>query len=208
MDFVDPALRARARQVAYRMDDVGAMQPNDLRVQVDRLTANYSRLLNLSKLVLAGLGLTVAAGRHIGTAFLIRTPELIEDGLRSILKDGLQDIKISKRRLMLGDSGLSINPDLVFGSTLAVADVKYRLLGKDWSKSDFNQVVTFATGFRTNSAAVIGFSHGAVTLPRPVSVGAVKVRAFSWAAFSEADPKASASALTAQLHSWLYETNT
>lgn len=208
MDFVDSALRARARQVAYRMDDVGAMQPNDLRVQVDRLTANYSRLLNLSKLVLAGLGLTVAAGRHIGTAFLIRTPELIEDGLRSILKDGLQDIKISKRRLMLGDSGLSINPDLVFGSTLAVADVKYRLLGKDWSKSDFNQVVTFATGFRTKSAAVIGFSNGAVPLPRPVSVGDVKVRAFSWAALSEADPKASASALTAQLHAWLYETNT
>jgi hypothetical protein len=109
---------------------------------------------------------------------------------------------------MLGDSGLSINPDLVFGSTLAVADVKYRLLGKDWSKSDFNQVVTFATGFRTNSAAVIGFSNGAVALPRPVSVGDVKVRAFSWGALSAADPKASASALMAELHAWLLEANT
>ena len=126
--------------------------------------------------------------------------------IQSILKDGLQEIKISKRRLMLGDSGLSINPDLIFGSTLAVADVKYRLLGKDWSKSDFNQVVTFATGFRTNSAAVIGFSTGAVFLPRPVSVGDVRVRAFTWEALSALDPKESAKALTTELHRWLRET--
>jgi 5-methylcytosine-specific restriction enzyme subunit McrC len=207
MDIIDPTVRSRARQVAYRMDDVGAMLQTDLRVQLDRLTANYSRLLNLSLLVLSGLGLTVAAGRHIGTAFLIRTPELIEDGLRSILKEGLQGIKVTKRRLMLGDSGLSINPDLVFGSTLAVADVKYRLLEKDWSKSDFNQVVTFATGFHTNSAAVIGFSSGAEALPRPVSVGQVNVRAFSWGALKEVDPKTTASALTANLREWLGEAN-
>lgn len=205
MDILDTAVRARARQIAFRMDDVGAMQTNDLRVQVDRLTANYVQLLNLSKLVLAGLGLTVAAGRHSGTAYLIRTPELIEDGLRSILKEEMASINVTKRRLMLGDSGLSINPDLVFGSTLAVADVKYRLLDKNWSKSDFNQVVTFATGFRTNSAAVIGFSAGTVGLPRPVSVGEVNVRAFSWNANREVKPKTSASALTAELREWLME---
>ncbi len=108
---------------------------------------------------------------------------------------------------MLGDSGLSINPDLVFGSTIAVADVKYRILEKDWSKSDFNQVVTFATGFLTNSAAVIGFSSGALSLPRPVSVGQVKVRAFSWGALKEVEPQAIASALTADLREWLSEAN-
>jgi len=54
---------------------------------VDRFSANHSRLLSLSLLILAGLGLTVAARRNIGTAFLVRTPELIEDGLRSILKE-------------------------------------------------------------------------------------------------------------------------
>ena len=203
MDTIDPAIRARARQVTYRMDNVGAMQPNDLRAKVDRLTASYSRLLSLSLLVIAGLGLTVAAGRHIGTAFLIRTPELIEDGIRSILTEKLQDIKVTKRRLMLGDSGLSINPDLVFGSTLAVADVKYRVLGKDWSKSDLNQVVTFATGFRTNSAAILGFSSGSVAPPRPVEIGSVKVKAFTWGAQEDIDPQESASVLAAALREWL-----
>jgi len=207
MEIIDQTLRSRARQVAYRMDDVEAMQPNDLRAKVERLTANYSRVLSLAKLVHSGMGLTVAAGRHIGTAFMIRTPELIEDGLRSILKEELDNFKVTKRRLMLGDSGLSINPDLVFGSTLAVGDVKYRLLGKDWSKSDFNQAVTFATGFRTNSAAVIGFTTGAFTLPRPVSVGDVKVKAFTWGATLEVDPKVSATALTAELREWLSEAN-
>jgi 5-methylcytosine-specific restriction enzyme subunit McrC len=203
MDRIDPAVRARARQVAFRMDNVGVVQPNDLRVRVDRLTANYSRVLNLSLLVLAGLGLTVAAGRHIGTAFLIRTPELIEDGLRSILKEGLQDIKVTKRRLMLGDSGLSINPDLVFGNTTAVADVKYRLLGKDWSKSDLNQVVTFATGFRTYAAAVLGFSANANALPRSVSVGQVRVKAFAWSISGADTPQTSSGKFVADLREWL-----
>lgn len=180
MNSIDSTLRSRARQVAYRMDGVGTIQTNDLRVRIDRLTVNYTRLLSLSRLVLAGLGLTVAAGRHVGTAFLIRTPELIEDGLRSILKDGLQDIKVAKRRLMLGDSGLSINPDLVFGNTIAIADVKYRIFGKDWSKSDLNQVVTFATGFRTKAAAILGFAAENNFIPRPVLVGDVQVTAFIW----------------------------
>ena len=205
MDIIDAAVKARARRVAHRMDGVGAIQPNDLRVRVDRLSANYTRLLSLSLLVLAGLGLTVAAGRHIGTAFLIRTPELIEDGLRSILTDGLQDIQVAKRRLMLGDSGLSINPDLVLGSTLAVADVKYRMLGKDWSKPDLNQVVTFATGFRTHSAAVLGFSSGEGFLPRPVSVGDVRVKAFAWEARLDSDPRTSAIVLATDFREWLRE---
>jgi len=203
MGLIDSGLRARARQVAYRMDNVGLLQPNDLRVQLDRLTANYDRLLSLSRLVLAGLGLTVAAGRHIGTAFLIRTPKLIEDGLRSILKQSLKDIKVTKRRLMLGDSGLSINPDLVFGNTLAIADVKYRVIGKDWTKSDLNQVVTFATGFRTKAAAVLGFSTEFMPSPRPVSVGEVDVKAFTWIAREGEDPQVSAGVLAGELIKWL-----
>lgn len=206
MGIIDSTVRYRARQVAYRMGDVTAMRPNDLRVKVDRLSANYSRVLNLARLVLSGMGLTVAVGRHIGTAFLIRTPELIEDGLRSILEEELQDIKVTKRRLMIGDSGLSINPDLVFGNTLAIGDVKYRLLGKDWSRSDFNQAVTFATGFRTSSAAIIGFTNGEA-LPRPVSVGDVKVRAFGWGSGLKVDPRASAIALATELREWISEAN-
>lgn len=207
MKSVDSIVRDRARQVVYRMDSVSTIQTNDLKVRIERLTVNYTQLLGLSRLVLAGLGLTVAAGRHVGTAFLIRTPELIEDGLRSILKDGLQDIKVTKRRLMLGDSGLSINPDLVFGNTIAIADVKYRTLGKHWSKSDLNQVVTFATGFRTNAAAVLGFSTDDDALPRAVLIGDVKVNAFAWSASDGIAPHASADKFVATVRGWLYQLN-
>ena len=196
--------RARARQVAFRMDDVGVSQPHDLRVRVDRLSSSYSTVLPLALLVLSGLGISVSVGRQLGTAYLVRTPELIEDGLRSILKSGLDGVSVSKRRLMLGDSGLSINPDLVFGDSRAVGDVKYRALGKDWSKPDLNQIVTFATGFRATWAAVFGFSLGTDDkLPRDISVGEVSAVVFSWKASIELKPEQSAARLLLDVSNWL-----
>ena len=46
--------------------------------------------------------------------FFIRTPEPVENGLRSILKIGSQNLRVTKRRFMLGDSGLSdgVAPDV------------------------------------------------------------------------------------------------
>lgn len=201
---LDIATRTRARQVAFRMDDVGTLTPPDLRARVDRLSSSYGTVLPLALLVLSGLGIAVSSGRLLGTAFLVRTPELIEDGLRSILKSGLEGVSVIKRRLMLGDSGLSINPDLVFGDSLAVGDVKYRALGKDWSKADLNQIVTFATGFRALWAALFGFStHNAASLPRKVTVGDVRVIAFSWLAIDAMAPEESAATLVVDVKAWL-----
>lgn len=200
---VDDVTRSRARQVAFRMNDVGELRFDDLKVRVDRLSVSYARVLPLARLVLSGLGITVTVGRNVGTAFLVRTPELIEDGLRSILKDQLFNIEVSKRRLMLGDSGLSINPDLVFGESLAVGDVKYRALTKDWSKPDLNQVITFATGFRAQWAAIIGFSIDSLDLPRRIDVGDVSATAFSWVTCNGLAPAASAAKLCASVSSWL-----
>jgi 5-methylcytosine-specific restriction enzyme subunit McrC len=199
---LDQGTRAKARKVAFRMDDVGTLRPHDLRARVDRLSTSYSTVLPLALLVLSGLGVTVSAGRHLGTAFLVRTPELIEDGLRSILESGLVGVDVSKRRLMLGDSGLSINPDLVFGESMAVGDVKYRALGKDWSKPDLNQIITFATGFRASWAAVFGFSlESPPTLPRRVAVGEVSATAFCWVT-SELTPDESAARLVSEVEAW------
>lgn len=198
------ATRARARQVAFRMDAVGVLRATDTRARVDRLSASYSTVLPLSLLVLAGLGVTVAAGRHLGKAFLVRTPEIIEDGLRSVLQSGLAGTSVTKRRLLLGDSGLSINPDLVFDENLAVADVKYRVLQSDWSKADLNQIITFATGFRSSTAALLGFSLEArPRLPRKVAIGDVTALAFSWIAADGISPEESASTLMADVANWL-----
>jgi hypothetical protein len=85
-----------------------------MRAEIDRLTRQYGPAITFAKLILDGGGVSTTVGEVHGTAFLIRTPEIIEDGLRTALSEKLPDHKISKRRLVLGDSGLSINPDPVF----------------------------------------------------------------------------------------------
>jgi len=201
---VPVATRARARQVAFRMDTVGVLRPTDSRAKVDRLSASYSSVLPLSLLILSGLGITVAAGRNVGRAFLVRTPELIEDGLRSVLQNGLTHWTVAKRRLMLGDSGLSINPDLVFDDGLAVGDVKYRVLAPEWSKPDLNQIVTFATGFRAPAAALFGFSLDArPRLPRRISIGDVSATPFAWICAHDFSPEQSAAVLLGEVIAWL-----
>ncbi len=197
-------IRRRARHLVFRMDGIGSPRPGDSRTTVDRLTSSYTRVVPLSLLILAGCGLTTALGSNKGTTFLIRTPDLIEDGLRSVLQQALPEFDIEKRRLMLGESGLSMNPDLVFGHHLGVGDVKYRFLEQDWNRSDLNQLVAFATAFGTNRAVLLGFvREGSARGPRQVPVGPVMTSAFGWNASPDASPESSAAALPVQIRRWL-----
>ncbi len=204
LGIVSQPVRGRARRVVYRMDGVGSTLYTDMRVRLDRLTMSYSRVLPLSLLVLNGCGISAAYGKVQGLAFLIRTPELVEDGLRSILASGIPTRRVAKRKLLLGGSGMSINPDLVFGEDLAIGDVKYRRLSGDWHKPDFNQIVTFATGFRSQYALLIGFCDSTTSiLPRPVKIGPVHTKAFSWVASPQSTPASSGVLLVTQVSSWL-----
>jgi 5-methylcytosine-specific restriction endonuclease McrBC regulatory subunit McrC len=182
---VPATLSARARRAAARFVDVGRLQPNDVRAEVDRVNNSYAQVFPLALLVLQGLGLSSASGRHRGSAFLIRTPELIEAGLRSVMQDALPDTVVTKRRFLLGDTGLSMNPDVVFGHNEAVGDVKYRYLKKDWNRSDLNQVVAFAAAAQCCSALLVGLAtNAAMSLPRDVPVGDIRVRCLAWIADS------------------------
>jgi hypothetical protein len=135
---------------------------------------------------------------------LIRTPELIEDGLRSLLSAAYPEADVKKRRLMLGDSGLSVNPDLVFGRNHGVGDVKYRYLRPDWNRSDLNQLVTFATAFGSVRAALLGFIRDASDeQPRTVPVGPVVASVFAWNASGSVMPEDSEAQLTLQFRKWL-----
>lgn len=205
MGAVSSDSRRRARQLVFRMDGVGSLRHADSRTPVDRLSISYSRAVPLSLLVLSGCGLTTTLGSRVGATFLIRTPELIEDGLRTILQEALPEAGIKKRRLMLGDSGLSMNPDLVFGAPLGVGDVKYRFfLGQDWNRTDLNQVVAFATALAAERAIVVGFVRdGAGRLPKQVPVGRVTARACGWNASPDVSPESSASTLVEDLRLWL-----
>ena len=204
LSLVSDSVRTRARRVVYRMDGVGPLEHADTRVKVDRLTSSYSQVLPLSLLILSGYGISSTYGKTQGLAFLVRTPELIEDGLRSILAEDISSPKITKRKFMLGDSGLSINPDLIFGDDLAIGDVKYKELKNNWNTPDFNQLVTFATGFGSKHALLLGFATDPTSvLPKPVQIGDVNTKALAWITDHAVPPESSRRSLVVEVKYWL-----
>jgi hypothetical protein len=200
--FLDRDLRRRARRSLSRLEDVGAMRHGDLRTELDRRSSYYSSAFVLARHVLTATGRTIQAGRENAWTFLIRTPELIEEALRAILKDGLAHLmSVEKRGRQLAGSTMRLYPDLVLGST-AVGDVKYKILGGEWYRPDLYQLVTFATGFKSPDAALIGFAPHGEAPPR-VGVGDVSLVALAWDVAPDTPPASSASKLVSRTEDWL-----
>ena len=201
---VSEFVRNRAHKISLRMSDVSTFVLSDFHVTLDRLSHDYSEALPLALIIISGLGFDTSANGKLGKSFLIRTPEIIEDGLRNILSNGIKDFLIKKQRLKLGVTGISINPDLIFGSNLAVGDVKYTYFDKDWSRNAFNQIITFATGFRTTKAGVFGFTNKDIaSLPRPVKIGDIEARVFAWSADPNSDPETVSNNLISEVKAWI-----
>lgn len=181
LSHIEDDTRRRARRLVYRMDGIGPILYADRRRKPDRLSKSYIHPISLAHLILDGCGISLSDGKTQGTSFLLRTPEIIEDGLRSIIAEELPNIQVKKRRQMLGDSGISINPDIVFGNGLAIADIKYKYFGRDWNRNDFNQIVAFATAFDSRRCALFGFVNELAT-PRinNVKVGRVEATRIVW----------------------------
>lgn len=203
--LLDEGTARRARLVLQRMSEVGAIRSADRFVVVDRLSAAYTNVVSLARLVLDGCGSSFIFGRLHGSTFLIRTPELVEDGLRSALSAALPDLDVAKKKLMLGKTGLSLNPDLVFCHGAAVGDVKYRFLNSNWNMPDLYQIVAFATAANANKAAIFGFSADSLKIPTPVPVGLVRARAIFWNVQPESVPAESLLKMCQQVRSWLAE---
>lgn len=199
-----PDVRRRARSVVLRMENVGHLHSHDGRASLTRLTASYGKVIPLAKILLKAGGVTAHLGALSGRSFLLRTPELIEDAVRNILAKRLGDTDVRKQRRLLGGTGLSINPDLVFGSGVAVGDVKYRILRGEWVRESLYQVVAFATGFNCRRCAIFGFiSDSRQKLPVEVPVGAVLARVFAWDASPDIGPESSEDELVDAVIDWL-----
>jgi 5-methylcytosine-specific restriction enzyme subunit McrC len=196
--------RRRARRLVYRMDGIGPLRSADRRIKPDRLSKNYAHPISLAPLILDGCGISLSDGKTQVTSFLLRTPEIIEDGLRSIIAEGLPNILVKKRRQMLGDSGLSMNPDIVFGNRLAIADVKYKYFGREWNRNDFNQIIAFATAFESQRCALFGFvSESLFPKMAVVHVGRVEATRIAWPVDSNVSPESVALTMVRDLHHWL-----
>jgi hypothetical protein len=186
------------------MENVGYLRNHDGKASVTRLTASYGKVIPLAKILLQAAGVKAHLGALSGRSFLLRTPELIEDAVRNILSQRIGDIDVRKQRRLLGGSGLSINPDLVFGSGMAVGDVKYRILHDSWNRESLYQVVAFAAGFNCRRCAIFGFiRESSQKIPAEVPVGTVLARAFAWDASPGLDPETSEGEFADAVADWL-----
>lgn len=196
-------LRNRCRRIQYRLSDIGPMLPGDTGAKPDRLTRAYQNVHPLALMILRSTGIATKQEHYPAWTFLFRTPEAVEAGVRSCLAQRLATRRlVTKRGLTLaGTFRRVLNPDLVFGSTDAVGDVKYKV-SSDGSiaRADLNQVTTFATGYRVPKATVIGFSTRQVG--ERVQIGPVEVTSFNWV-YEASHPAATADELARNLTKWL-----
>lgn len=198
-------LRLLGLRIVARMDEVGELRPNDLRTEVDLRTSYYADALALARHLLQGIDLEF--GRADSRAFLIRTPDLVETGIRNLLQDEFKNWNIRKEGRQVEGSSATLNPDLVIGADLAVADVKYKILDSDWNRADLYQIVTFATGFHTQYGALVGFTKPEQPMrPSPIRIGPVNLCVLAWPADSALKPRVAAGELMAEVGRWLLST--
>jgi 5-methylcytosine-specific restriction enzyme subunit McrC len=173
--FLADELRRSALRLAARLEDAGSLLAGDLRACVDRRTAHYRDSVILAKAVIGSVGRTPLGGGQLGWTFLIRTPEAVEDALRLCLTEALPHAFVRKIGRRLGDTMLTLNPDLVFGPPTVVGDIKYKLSSGDWNRSDLYQLVAFATGFRVRRGLLIQFRGPDVRACPELQVGDLHV---------------------------------
>jgi hypothetical protein len=110
--------------------------------------------------------------------------------------------RVEKKGIKLTPSQLTLNPDLAFDEGGAVADVKYKLTQPDWRRSDLYQVVAFATGYESKSAALVGFGDVRSAVPPSINVGSVEVQYLTWP-IHRASPEEASKELQAAVAEWL-----
>jgi 5-methylcytosine-specific restriction endonuclease McrBC regulatory subunit McrC len=188
------------------MDEVGPLETDDLRVGLDRRTAHYEDALTLARSILTGVSRDLEVGDARAWTFLLRTPEMVELGLRRLLARNLAPRwKVEKKGLQLSASSLTLNPDLVFEGGAAVGDVKYKLAASEWRRSDLYQVVAFATGFRAASCLMLDFSRELRAELPSLQVGEVHVSHVSWPALEEVAAAEAADETGRKVSRWLDE---
>ena len=177
---LDWDLRRRATRAMNHMEGIGRLGPNDLAAaRPERHTSRYAAPLQLAKHILLATGRGIEIGEEHGYAFLIRTPDMVEEGLRRVAGEALGGrVAVAKRTWFLRGSHHSLTPDIVFGN-MAVGDVKYKLWAGDWDRSDLYQLVTFATGFGVTEGLRLGFATVGSS-PQTVHVGPVRLSVCDW----------------------------
>lgn len=201
-------LRKKAHILHSRLTNVGDLEETDFKVKLDRRSQYYFEAIQLAKHILASQGRIFQTGDHVARTFLIRTPEMVEKGLREILKKRLSTVwQVAKQGVKV-EGGISFTPDLFFVNGDAIADIKYKILTSNWIRSDLYQIISFGTAFDARLSFVIGFKlTDSAVAPMSLKVGNQRITSFAWEANSEVDPENSALVLANEIHSWLQKHN-
>jgi 5-methylcytosine-specific restriction enzyme subunit McrC len=199
-----PQLRRDALRIRNRMDGVSGIRPHDLRVQSDRRAACYLPSLPLAKQLIRAEGRSLQSGTRDTWSFLIRTPEMIEAGLREVLRRSLAPRwSVEEGYAPARGAAVSFNPDLDFGEGLAVGDVKYKLATSDWNRSDLNQIVAFVAAYDCAEGAVFSFSGEGQVNPPDLGIGRHFIRSIHWDASGELSPVEAARQVAEATALWL-----
>jgi len=170
----------RARRLTRSFAEVGALRHTDLRVKPSRSTRYYLDAWRLAKQVLTSVGRAAQSGQVEGWSFVFSTPDLVEQGIRSILR---KELGVSTDRRTYGEGEARFNPDLVFGDELAVGDVKYKVSNEaDWKswRGDLNQSLAFATAAKVKHSVIVRFSEEPLFVDK-VRAGENEVVQLVWA---------------------------
>lgn len=201
----DPELSRTLSQLGKAFEDVDFARASDFQIPNRNFPARYRRPIDLAKSVIRHAGISLSAGNRSAQSFLVRTPNLIEDGIRQILNKWLAPIPVRAGAKILQPTTLRVSPDLLVARPPFTADVKYKRFASTWDRRDLAQSVFFAESFQSPIAAVIGFSKGNTLLP-VVPVGRISVTPIAWDISEGASPEDSASQIVEQMYGWVPDT--
>ena len=197
-------IRGEARRILNRMDGVSPIQVGDLRAQTDRRAGHYQPAFPLAKQLIRAESRSLRGGARDTWSFPVRTPDMVETGICNILRAGLAPRwSVEKGFAATKGAKVSFNPDLDFGGGLADGDVKYKLQGVDWNRSDLNQIVTFVAAYGCQHGAVFGFREvDKSPLPR-LGVGNQEIESITWTISDATSPRLAAEQLVTDTAEWL-----
>ena len=161
----------------------------DLKVQVDRNTKYYGQAVVGAKNILQSLGAEVTVGDTTASARLMNTFSVVENGIRYFLNQNLPEKLMCNAKepaKKYSDRGkYRLNPDLVFGypQIIATGDIKYKFWNHSnkVKRSDFQQAITFATGYKVTKCIVIGFSDSSYnTEEQQDEIGEINYNVATW----------------------------
>lgn len=178
--WISDDTRSGARRLVCAMPGVSALRAADLAARPHRGQSRYQVPLALARQVLQSLARSLDGGEFDSQSFLFPTPALVEDGIRSILRERLSPMLVRKGGRVLLPSSVAVNPDLEIGPRPYTGDVKYKLARLGWNRPDLAQAVFFAAAYRSPFAIIVGFRDERSVAPTLLQVGDISVAMATW----------------------------